>query len=175
MVADAPQGEPPLKYQGPKQPEARAQSPERSVPALATQSTRPSLPTSNQTPARPSIQVRYTIIKSREPKVSKLYWDNGALQNKTVAMLFAEISTLVGRTSIERIGFQLIASASEFEYVITRGDENVFADMCDAFSKDIKADRKATGNTQFEIWVEPDPVKPHGGPSMDNDDEDLVF
>ena len=155
--------------------EARAQSPELSMQAIPIPSAKATLSTLNRPAAKPSIQVRFSIIKSRTPKLSKRYWENGALHNKTVDTLFAEISTLVGRRGIERISFQLKAEGSESEYVVARGDETTFADMRVAFSEEIKADKRATGNTRFEIWVEPDPVELRQGQSVDDDDEDLVF
>ena len=67
----------------------------------------------NRPATKQNIQMRYSIIKSRTPLLSKRYWENGALQNKTVDILFAEISNLIGRPSIERMSFQLRASQSE--------------------------------------------------------------
>ena len=62
---------------------------------------------------KPSIQVHYFVIKSRLPLLSKRYWENGALQNRTVDMLFAEVSNLVSRPGIERMSFQIKTSQSE--------------------------------------------------------------
>ena len=61
------------------------------------------------------------------------------------------------------------------EYVIARGDEDTFQIMRDAFSEEIRADKKATGNTRFEIRVEPDPGESRQSENVDDDDEDIVF
>ena len=66
-------------------------------------------------------------------------------------------------------------TSSLVEYVIARGDDDTFRDMRDAFSAEIKADRKSTGNARFEIWVEPDPGESRKSERLDDDDEDIIF
>jgi len=107
--------------------------------------------------------VRYTIIKSRIPRLSKQRWHEGALVGKTVASLFDEIAELTRRPSIDRMNFKLTTSQSDSEYLIRRGEEDILEEMRNEFMQDMKADMINTGNTDFGIWLEPDPRDSNAG------------
>ncbi len=61
------------------------------------------------------------------------------------------------------MNFKLTTSQSDSEYLIRRGEEDILEEMRNEFMQDMKADMINTGNTNFGIWLEPDPRDSNAG------------
>ena len=108
---------------------------------------------------RRSRQARYTIIKSRYPRLRKLQWSNSSLKSHSVYSIFSEISRLGFRPNISCIGFNLILSTHDEEYRINAGDEAGFRRMQDDFMKRMIKDVSVNPNADLVVEIEPDPVE----------------
>ena len=105
------------------------------------------------------IEIRYSIIASRSPRLVKRNWPIRSLSGKTVKTLFEEISKFASKPDIQRIVFKLNLSQADSEYTIQKDDQRTFEAMKDDFADDIMADWKGNGTTKFSIWLEPDPME----------------
>lgn len=103
------------------------------------------------------VQVRYTIIISRAPRLVRRRWPIGSLSSKTVETVFEELSAFTFKKNIEQIDFTLETSQGEYTYPIQRGDAENFDEMTHDFSRDITHDIERNGKMNLKIWLEPDP------------------
>lgn len=106
-----------------------------------------------------AIDIRYSIIASRMPRLIKRNWPIKSLCGKTVRNLFEEVSKFTSKPDIQRIVFTLNLSQADSEYTIGKDDHRTFEAMKDDFADDIMADWKENGITKFSIWLEPDPTE----------------
>ncbi len=106
-----------------------------------------------------AIEIRYSIIASRIPRLVKRHWPVRSLSGKTVRNLFEEVSKFTSKPDIQRIVFKLNLSQADSEYTIQEDDHRTFEAMKDEFADDIMADWKENGTTKFSIWLEPDPAE----------------
>ena len=106
-----------------------------------------------------AIDIRYSIIASRIPRLVKRHWPIRSLSGKTVRNLFDEVSDFTSKSDIQRILFRLNLSQADSEYTIQKDDHRTFEAMKDDFADDIMADRKENGTIKFSIWLEPDPAE----------------
>ena len=104
-----------------------------------------------------AIDIRYSIIASRIPRLVKRHWPIQSLSEKTVRNLFEEVSRFTSKPDIQRIVITLNNSQADSEYTIEKDDHRTFETMKDDFADDIMADWRENGNTKFSIWLEPDP------------------
>ena len=111
----------------------------------------------------PGIEIRYSIIASRIPRLVKRNWPVQSLSGKNVHDLFNEVSRFTSKADIQRIDFRLNLSQADSEYTIRRDDAKTFEAMKEEFADDIVSDWQANGNTKFSIWLEPDPVEQRAG------------
>ena len=134
----------------------------------------PSSTTTTTTSTPPTIHLRFTLIKSRHPRLHKLRWSDGSLSAHTATSLFAEIARITSRPQISHIAFKLTTSSVENEIVLRAGDEDEYRAMREEFTRDIKSDVRATGNRNFWVEVEPDPEEGAGaGGVVGGIDDDL--
>ena len=106
-----------------------------------------------------AIEIRYSIIASRIPRLVKRHWPIRSLSGKTVRTLFEEVSNFTSKPEIQRIVFKLYLSQADSEYTIQKDDHRTFEAMKDEFADDIMADWTQNGTTKFSIWLEPDPAE----------------
>ena len=106
-----------------------------------------------------AIEIRYSIIASRSPRLVKRHWPIQSLSEKTVRTLFVEVSKFTSKPDIQRIVFKLNLSQADSEYTVQKDDQRTFEAMKDDFADDIMADWKGNGTTKFSIWLEPDPTE----------------
>ena len=106
-----------------------------------------------------AIDIRYSIIASRIPRLVKRHWPIRSLSGKTVRNLFEEVSRFTSKPDIQRIVFKLNLSQADSEYTIQKDDHRTFEAMKDEFADDIMVDWKQNGTTKFSIWLEPDPTE----------------
>ena len=106
-----------------------------------------------------AIEIRYSIIASRSPRLIKRHWPIQSLGGKTIETLFEEVSNFTSKPDIQRIVFKLNLSQADSEYIIQKKDDRTFEAMKDDFADDIMADWKGNGTTKFSIWLEPDPTE----------------
>ena len=106
-----------------------------------------------------AIEIRYSIIASRIPRLVKRHWRIRSLSGKTVRNLFEEVSNITSKPDIQRIDFRLNLSQADSEYTIRKDDHHTFEAMKDEFADDIMTDWKENGITKFIIWLEPDPTE----------------
>ena len=122
-----------------------------------------------------AIDIRYSIIASRFPRLVKRNWPIRSLSGKTVRNLFEEVAKFTSKPNIQRIVFTLNLSQADSEYTIKKDDQRTFEAMKDDFADDIMADWRENGVTKFSIWLEPDPMEEgnqmstgaSGGPNAD--------
>ena len=107
----------------------------------------------------PGIEIRYSIIASRAPRLVKRNWAIQSLSGMTIHTLFEEVAKAASKTNVLRIDFRLNLSQADSEYMIRRDDAKTFEAMKDDFADDVMNDWQENGNTKFSIWLEPDPVK----------------
>ena len=135
-----------------------------SVPSQASRDTGLATPEPAQDDPQPqltdiAIDIRYSIIASRVPRLVKRNWPIRSLSGKTVRTLFEEVSKFTSKPDIQRIVFTLNLSQADSEYTIQKDDQRTFEAMKDGFADDIMADWKENGITKFSIWLEPDPTE----------------
>ena len=106
-----------------------------------------------------AIDIRYSIIASRIPRLVKRHWPIQSLSGKTVRNLFEEVSKFTSKPNIQCIVFTLNLSQADSEYTIQKDDHRTFETMKDDFADDIMADWRENGITKFSIWLEPDPTE----------------
>ena len=106
-----------------------------------------------------AIDIRYSIIASRVPRLVKRNWPIRSLSGKTVRTLFEEVSKFTSARDIQRIVFTLNLSRADSEYTIQKDDQRTLEVMKDDFADDIMADWRENGITKFSIWLEPDPME----------------
>ena len=106
-----------------------------------------------------AIDIRYSIIASRIPRLVKRNWPIQSLSGKTVGNLFEEVSKFTSKPDIQRIVFTLNLSQADSEYTIQKDDHRTFEAMKDDFADDITADWRENGIIKFSIWLEPDPTE----------------
>ena len=106
-----------------------------------------------------AIDIRYSIIASRIPRLVKRNWPIRSLGGKTVRNLFEEVSKFTSKPDIQRIVFILNLSQADSEYTIQKDDHRTFEAMKGDFADDIMADWKENGIAKFSIWLEPDPTE----------------
>ena len=106
-----------------------------------------------------AIDIRYSIIASRIPRLVKRNWPIQSLSGKTVGNLFEEVSKFTSKPDIQRIVFTLNLLQADSEYTIQKDDHRTFDAMKDDFADDIMADWRENGITKFSIWLEPDPTE----------------
>ena len=106
-----------------------------------------------------AVEIRYSIIASRSPRLIKRHWPIQSLGGKTIETLFEEVSKFTSKPDIQRIVFKLNLSQADSEYIIQKKDDRTFEAMKDDFVDDIMADWKGNGTTKFSIWLEPDPME----------------
>ena len=105
-----------------------------------------------------AIDIRYSIIASRIPRLVKRNWPIRSLSGKTVRNLFEEVSKFTSKPNIQRIVFTLNLSQADSGYTIQKDDHRTLEAMKDDFADDIMADWRGNGITKFSIWLEPDPT-----------------
>ena len=135
-----------------------------SVPSQTSRGTGLATPEPAQDDPQPqitniAIDIRYSIIASRNPRLVKRNWPIQSLSGKTVRNLFEEVSKFTSKPDIQRIVFTLNLSQADSEYTIQRDDHRTFEAMKDDFADDIMADWRENGITKFSIWLEPDPME----------------
>ena len=137
-------------------------SPEEPAPQPESAEGASNTDVSDQKPApQPSvanIQVCYTIIKSRQPRLNTHLWVDGGLSNRTVLNIFEDISKLIGRPTIEQMNFKLSSFSADHEAFVRQGDQRAFSAMRERFKRQIRLDLE-NGNSDFDIYLEPDPGK----------------
>ena len=106
-----------------------------------------------------AIEIRYSIIACRTPRLVKRHWPIQSLSGKTVRTLFEDVSKFISKPDIQRIVFKLNLSQADSEYTIQKDDLRTFEAMRDDFADDIMADWKENGTIKFSIWLEPDPAE----------------
>ena len=107
----------------------------------------------------PGIEIRYSIIASRTPRLVKRNWAIQSLSGMTIHTLFEEVAKAASRANVLRVDFRLNLSQADSEYTIRRDDAKTFEAMKDEFADDVMNDWQENGNTKFSIWLEPDPVE----------------
>ena len=135
-----------------------------SVPSQASRDTGLATPEPAQDDPQPQItdiavDIRYSIIASRVPRLVKRNWPIRSLSGKTVRTLFEEVSKFTSKRDIQRIVFTLNLSQADSEYTVQKDDQRTFEAMKDDFADDIMADWKENRITKFSIWLEPDPME----------------
>ena len=128
---------------------------------------------------RPAIKIRYSIIASRHPRLTKIRWPNCSLTEKPINVLFDEVAAFTSKKDIERIEFRLITSGSDSRVGITRDQNDVYEDMKKEFAQEVR-DNAKRGNLEFDLWIEPDPTDMGASESeshvdMATDGVDLAF
>ena len=124
-------------------------------------------------PAKSGLQIRYTIIKSRVPRFSRLIWGAGGLSGKSMDSLCDEVAALIGRPITRCISFNLSLSEGDIGFVVERGTPGAFEEMRDIFTEEIRNDKKGKNkNTRFEITLEPDPMVQIEAPAEVKAEED---
>lgn len=128
------------------------------------------------------VNIRFTIIKARHPRLQLVRWSNGSLSaHNNVTSLFREISRLTARPlpQIAYITFKLMTSNADIEFRIrAKDDEAEFRAMQSEFLMYIKDDRKKTKNREFAVELELDPLhddddgKNEGGSGAEEKDEE---
>ena len=106
-----------------------------------------------------AIDIRYSIIASRIPRLIKRNWPIQSLSGKTVRNVFEEVSKFTSKPDIQCIVFTLNLSQADSEYTIQKDDNRTLEAMKDGFADDITADWRENGITKFSIWLEPDPTE----------------
>ena len=135
-----------------------------SVPSQTSRGTGLATPEPAQDDPQPqitdiAIDIRYSIIASRVPRLVKRNWPIRSLSGKTVRTLFEEVAKFTSKPNIQRIVFTLNLSQADSEYTIQKDDQRTFEAMKDDFADDIMADWRENGITKFSIWLEPDPME----------------
>ena len=107
----------------------------------------------------PGIEIRYSIIASRTPRLVKRNWAIQSLSGMTIHTLFEEVAKAASKANVLRIDFRLNLSQADSEYTVRRDDAKTFEAMKDEFADDVMSDWQENGNTKFSIWLEPDPAE----------------
>lgn len=124
---------------------------------------------------KPAVQVVYTVIISRVPRIQEVQWVKGSLVGLSLDALFDKITILTGRTNIQRISFLLKTSRKDLILFASRDDPQTFDNVRNRLTSEIKSDVKENFNTEFEINLEPDPAAafPRTEPDVDGDEFDV--
>ena len=139
---------------------------------------RPSEPTPSPG-LRSAIKIRYYIITSRHPRLSKIRLPDCSLKDKSIDALFDEVSALASRTRTDCMDLILSSDRTEFRVRVKRDQSEVYEDMKGDFSQEIK-DGAKMGIREFELWMEPSSTEPdivQVDERMDTgpDDDDFSF
>lgn len=109
------------------------------------------------------IQVRYSIITSRIPRLVKHHWPIETLSSKSVQTVFDEVSRFTSKKNIQQIDFKLETdSQGESRCLVKRNDSHCYDGMMEDFSYEMINDINVSGNMTFRILLEPDPGKEGG-------------
>ena len=117
---------------------------------------------SSQSTASSTPLIRYYIIKSRRPKLSRQPWRAGSLEGKTFDQLCDEVASLIGRTNIHRLNFELTTSTGQYDDTVSRDEPYNFDAVREDLKEEITRDMEENETTMFEVSLEPDPGV-HGG------------
>ena len=126
------------------------------VRASNGKSTTPFNQIGQEPPKKPAVKIRYWIIASRHPRATRIKWTDCSLTGQSIWSVFDQVSARTQKRDIQSIEFTLVTSGSDTRVSIKRDQEDFYEEMKKDFSQDIKHDVR-TGNTNFEIWMEPDP------------------
>ena len=119
-------------------------------------------------------QIRYWIITSKTPKVSKYHWSDGSLQSKPLDALFQEIATCISRNDIEKIDFKLNTAFTETHFTVGSEDQEEFEEMKSKFGEELK-EAKKRGCRVSEIYLEPNAVPKEAQEISEGSDSDVGF
>lgn len=119
---------------------------------------------------KPGFQIRYWLVKSRTPTLDEERLVKFSIVGKSLGVLFDEVSTLTSRGDITNITLRLKTSTSHTEHLVSRDGFDDFAYLKKIFVDKMRTDKRISGNTIFEIWLEPDPVHRQDA-AVDSDDD----
>lgn len=133
---------------------------------------RPKSPTQHQPALKP--QISYYVVTRPNGRLTLLQWLDGSLVGKTIDTLFDEVASLAGARDIKSINLKLTTSQKDAVCVVPRNDIGAFEVTKRKFSRLINEDLR-TGNTEFEIELDPGRVEPQGQMETKGDDIDPGF